>query len=200
MIYRARYLNYGLLGILGDIEIRSDAIRTFRVILTEKIESKLRAKLREGKSILLVKPSSLEEARKLTFSSLVDGAIATYDSEKPRIDYVCMKQLKRNEGALVIPLSCLIKTIEGGSLSLKSVRTELKLARRAGVYPVICSFASGVEEQVPPRLMIAFAEFFFDLNKEEAKKMVKDFPNYIVSGERKLKLRGRVPLEVQDTD
>lgn len=200
MVERAETLGYSVLGILGNIDVKRSHIRTFRAVLTDKIEPKLRKELKRESDLILVKPGSLEEARKLTFSSLVDGAVATYDSERPRIDYVCMRQLKRNEGALIIPLAHLVKAIESGSLSLRSVEIELKLARRGGVYPVICSFASSLEEQVPPRMMMSFAEFFFDLAREEARRMVKDFPVYMISKERKLKLRGRVPFEVQGTD
>ncbi|MCC6028781.1 MAG: hypothetical protein LM591_01360 [Candidatus Korarchaeum sp.] len=200
MVERARYLGYGMLGILGDFKIESDIVKTYKVALINRIDPKSRQKLRMESKLILAKPSSLEDARKLTFSSLVDGVIATYDSERPRIDYVSLKQLKRNEGALVIPLSYLIRKMCERAQVIRSVYLELKMAMRIGVYPILCSFASEERELVPPRLMISFSEFFFDLRREESKRFVKDFPMYMLSEERKLKLKGRGEFEVQSTD
>jgi len=192
MAERARSLGYGILGIVGDV--RAEGITNFRVTLIERIDPELRGRLRGRADLILARPGSLEEARRLTFSSLVDGVMATYDSDRPRVDYISLKQLKRNEGALIIPLTHLVREISGNSLSLRSVGLELRMAMRAGVYPIICSLASEPREQVPPRLMISFVEFFFDLRREEAKRMVKDFPIYMISKERKLKLKGREVL------
>ncbi|MCS7103180.1 MAG: hypothetical protein NZ992_04780 [Candidatus Korarchaeum sp.] len=198
MVERAKSLGYGILGVIGDVKV--DSIKSFRVTLIGRIEPKLKGRLKEEADLLLARPKSLEDARKLTLSSAVDGVITTYDSEKPRVDYISLKQLKRNEGALVIPLKYLVRTISVNPQALRSVSLELRLATRSGVYPLICSFASEVNEQVPPRLMMSFAEFFFDLKREEAKRMVKDFPEYMLSKERKLKLKGREVPEVQGTD
>lgn len=197
MAERASSLGYGTLGILGDARVES--IRSFRVALVERLDSRIKGKLRREADLIIARPRSLEDARKLTFSSIVDGIMATYDSDRPRVDYVSLKQLKRNEGALVIPLTYLVRAINSNPRGLRSVNLELKMAIRYGVYPLICSFASVTHEQVPPRLMISFAEFFFDLRREEAKRMVKDFPAYMLSKERKLKLRGRETPEVQGT-
>jgi len=198
MIERARSLGYGVLGILGDFKVESDLIKTFKVALTDKMDPRSRQKLRIEAELILAKPSSFEDARKISPS--VDGVIATYDSERPRIDYVSLKQLKRNEGALVIPLSYLIRRMSERAQVMRSVYLELKMAMRIGVYPILCSFASEERELVPPRLMISFSEFFFDLKREESKRLVKDFPIYMVSKERKLKLKGRSEVEVQGTD
>ncbi|MEM0018191.1 MAG: hypothetical protein QXR35_02900 [Candidatus Korarchaeum sp.] len=198
MVERAKSLGYGTLGILGDVRVHS--VRSFRVAVMERLDPKLKGRIREETDLLLIRPRSLEDARKLTLSSVVDGVMATYDSDKPRVDYTSLKQLKRNEGALIIPLTYLVRAIDANPRILRSVSLELKMAIRSGVYPLICSFASYVGEQVPPRLMISFAEFFFDLKREEAKRMVKDFPEYMLSKERKLKLKGREVSEVQSTD
>lgn len=198
MVEKAKSLGYGILGILGDIRV--DSIRSFRVDVVEKIDPKLKGRIRGETDLLLVRPRSLEDARKLTFSSIVDGVIATYDSDRPRVDYISLKQLKRNEGALIIPLTHLVRTIHVNPQVLRSVSLELRMAIKSGIYPLICSFASEVHEQVPPRLMISFAEFFFDLKREEAKRMVKDFPEYMLSRERKLRLKGREVSEVQSAD
>lgn len=198
MVERAKHLGYGILGIVGDLKV--EPIRSFKVLVIERIEPRFRGRLRGEADLILAKPRSLEDARKLTFSSLVDGVIVTYDSEKPKLDYIGLKQLKRNEGALVIPLKYLMAAINSNPLVLSSVDLELRIAIKSGVYPIICSFASEESEQVPPRLMMSFAEFFLDLKREEAKRMVKDFPKYMLSKERKLKLRGREIPEVQSAD
>ena len=198
MAERAKSLGYGILGILGDVRV--DSIRTFRVAVIERIDPRLKEKFRREADLLIARPRSLEDARKLTLSSIVDGVMATYDSERPRVDYVSLKQLKRNEGALVIPLTYLIRAINVNPRGLRSVNLELRMAIRSGVYPLICSFATATHEQVPPRLMTSFAEFFFDLEREEAKRMVKDFPAYMLSRERRLRLKGREVPEVQGTD
>jgi len=188
MMERAKSLGYGILGILGDFKVESDLIKTFKVALIDG-DPRLRQKLRMGAELILAKPSSLEDARKISPS--VDGIIATYDSERPRIDYVSLKQLKRNEGALVIPISYLIRRMVERAQVMRSVYLELKMAMRIGVYPILCSLASEERELVPPRLMISFSEFFFDLKREESKRFIKDFPIYMISKERKLKLKGR---------
>lgn len=197
MVEKAGSLGYGILGILGDFEVESGPIKTFKVALADGMDRRSRQKLR-GAELILAKPSSLDDARKI--ASSVDGMIATYDSERPRIDYVSLRQLKRNEGALVIPLSYLIRRMSERAQVLRSVYLELRMAIRIGVYPILCSFASEERELVPPRLMISFSEFFFDLRREESKRFVKDFPTYMISKERKLKLKGRSEVEIQDTD
>jgi len=197
MVEKAGSLGYGILGILGDFEVESGPIKTFKVALADGMDRRSRQKLR-GAELILAKPSSLEDARKI--ASSVDGMIATYDSERPRIDYVSLRQLKKNEGALVIPLSYLIRRMSERAQVLRSVYLELRMAIRIGVYPILCSFASEERELVPPRLMISFSEFFFDLRREESKRFVKDFPTYMISKERKLKLKGRSEVEIQGTD
>ena len=50
--------------------------------------------------LIIATTEDLSETRKATMSKLVDGVIVSYNSRKPKFDYVCAKQLKRNEGAL----------------------------------------------------------------------------------------------------
>ncbi len=185
---KAFSLGYGLLGVIGD-NLESEDI--FKVSIVRTADLALEAeRIKRSSSIIAVKPNSLEDARKATASKLVDAIITTYDKARPSFDYVCAKQLKRNEGSLIIPIRPLLSYVTYNPQILRSVRLELKIAIKAGVYPIIASFASNINEIVPPRALMSFGEFFFDLSRGQAKMYVKDFPKYLISRDRKLKLRG----------
>ncbi len=189
---KALSLGYDMLGVIGELpEPKSKTV--FRVAVIRTTDLRLRAKrIRRSFEVIAVKPDSLEDARKAAASKLVDAIITTYDRERPSFDYVCARQLKRNEGSLIIPIRRLIDHMRANPRVLWSVKTELRIAIKAGIYPIIASFASSLNEIVPPRLLISFGEFFFDLNRNQAKMYVKDFPKYLISQERRLKLRGVV--------
>ncbi len=185
---KAFSLGYELLGVIGD-NLESEDI--FKVSIVRTADLALEAeRIKRSSSIIAVKPNSLEDARKATASKLVDAIITTYDKARPSFDYVCAKQLKRNEGSLIIPIRPLLSYVTYNPQILRSVRLELKIAIKAGVYPIIASFASNINEIVPPRALMSFGEFFFDLSRGQAKMYVKDFPKYLISRDRKLKLRG----------
>ncbi len=187
---KAFSLGYGILGVVGEGPESED---TFKVSIVRTADLALEARhIKRFSDIIAVKPNSLEDARKATASKLVDAIIATYDKVRPSFDYICAKQLKRNEGSLIIPVRPLLSYVIRNPQILRSVRLELKIAIKAGVYPIIASFASNVNEVVPPRVLTSFGEFFFDLKRGQAKMYVKDFPKYLISQDRRLKLRGVV--------
>jgi len=194
-IEKALSLGYSRVGVVGDFrELPPEA---FSVAILSASDIPLRARRIRGRyDILIARPRSLEEARKFTATRLVDAVLAACDSGRPNFDYVCARQLKRNEGALIIPVSHLMRTARRDPRVLRNVRLELEIAMKAGVYPVIASFASRAAEVAPPRLLISFAEFFFDLSRSQAKMFVKDFPAYLTSPDRRIKLRGAASCEV----
>ena len=126
--------------------------------------------------------------------------MASYDTARPNFDYVCARQLKRNEGTLFIPVVPMVSRMLGEPRVIRNVRLEVRIALHAGLYPMIASMARRPEEVVPPRLLVSFGEFMLDLRREQAKAMVKDFPSYMISGGRRLRVRGVVTDEIQDTD
>ena len=188
MSRKALSTGYSKLGVVEDVQSRP---HTFKVALLSAEDVPTVARRIRGRyDLLVVKPNSLEEARKVTASRLVDAVMATYDSDRPNFDYVCARQLKRNEGALIIPVRHFLDRMKEDPHVLRSVRLELKIALKAGVYPIIASFASNSKEIVPPRLLISLGEFFFDMKRGQAKMAIKEFPHYLISPERKLKLKG----------
>ncbi len=189
---KASSLGYDMLGVIGEmLEPKSKGI--FKVAIIKASDLPLGTRhVRRSFDLIAVKPDSLEDARKATDSKIVDAIITTYDKRRPNFDYICAKQLKRNEGSLIIPVRQLMSYIKTNPQVLRSVKIELEIAIKTGIYPIIASFASDLNEIVPPRILISFGEFFFDLDRNQAKMYVKDFPKYLVSQERKLKLRGVV--------
>ncbi len=189
MLNRAFSLGFGPVGIVGDFpDLPKD---TFRVTLMEPrgIPGEAR-KVRSRTKLLLSLPKTLEEARRVTFSKLVDGIVASYDTPRPNFDYVCAKQLKRNEGTLLIPVSWMVREMFERPHIIRNVRLEVGIALKAGLYPVIASMARDTREIVPPRLLVSFGEFVLDLSREQAKSMVKDFPSYLISEERRIRTKG----------
>ncbi|MDK2384710.1 MAG: hypothetical protein QI199_07895, partial [Candidatus Korarchaeota archaeon] len=136
-------------------------------------------------------------SRKVTFSKLVDGVVASYDTGRPNFDYVSAKQLKRNEGTLLVPVAWMIRKMLEEPHVIRNVRLEVRIALKAGLYPVIASMARDIREVVPPRLLASFGEFILDLKRDQAKSMVKDFPSYLISEERRLRTKGVALDEVQ---
>ncbi len=190
---KALSLGYDLLGVIGELPAESGSEDIFKVSIIKATDLTLGIRhIRRSFDVIAVKPYSLEEARKAAASKVVDAIIATYDRARPNFDYICAKQLKRNEGSLIIPARRLMEYMRTNPQVIRSVKIELEIAIKAGVYPIIASFASNLNEIVPPRLLTSFGEFFFDLDRNQAKMYVKDFPKYLVSQERKLKLRGVV--------
>lgn len=189
MVDRALSLGYGAIGVIGGFPDLPKG--TFRVSLVKASDIPERVrKIRGSVNLILSSPRTLEEARKVTFSKLVDGVVASYDTKRPNFDLVCARQLKRNEGALLIPVSLMSRRMFQDPHIIRNVGLEVRIALKAGVYPILASMASIPREIVPPRLLISFGEFILDLGRSQAKAMVKDFPSYLISEERKLKLKG----------
>lgn len=140
--------------------------------------------------LIIATTEDLSETRKATMSKLVDGVIVSYNSRKPKFDYVCAKQLKRNEGALLIPVKRIISNMRNHPQILRNVELEVKIALKAGIYPIIASFATSPYEIVPPRLLVSFGEFFLGMTRYQAKLSLKDFPMYMLSSERIAKIKG----------
>ncbi len=140
--------------------------------------------------LIIATTEDLSETRKATMSKLVDGVIVSYNSRKPKFDYVCAKQLKRNEGALLIPVKRIISNMRDHPQILRNIELEVKIALKTGIYPVIASFATSPYEIVPPRLLVSFGEFFLGMTRYQAKLSLKDFPIYMLSSERIAKIKG----------
>jgi len=140
--------------------------------------------------LIIATTKDLGETRKATMSKLVDGVMVSYNSRRPKFDYVCAKQLKRNEGALLIPVKRIILNMRERPQIISNIELEVKIALRAGIYPVIASFATSTYEIVPPRLLISFGEFFLGMTRYQAKLSLKDFPIYMLSSERIAKIKG----------
>jgi len=196
MVSRAISLGFGAVGIVGDFPDLPNG--TFRVSIVgpSSIPQEAR-KIRSKVRLLLSSPKTLEESRKVTFSKLVDGVVASYDTGRPNFDYVSAKLLKRNEGTLLVPVAWMIRKMLEEPHVIRNVRLEVRIALKAGLYPVIASMARDVREIVPPRLLVSFGEFILDLRRDQAKSMVKDFPSYLISEERKLRTKGVALDEVQ---
>ncbi len=198
MVRRAISLGFGVVGIIGDFSGLPKGAFRVSIVRPRDIPQEAR-KIRSKTKLLFSSPKTLEESRRVTFSKLVDGVIASYDTSRPNFDYVCARQLKRNEGTLLVPVAWMIRKMLKDPHVIRNVRLEVRIALKAGLYPVIASMARNTREVVPPRLLISFGEFILDLKRDQAKSMVKDFPSYLISEERRIRTKGVALGEVQDS-
>ena len=185
MLKRARDLGFSKIGIVGF-----DG-GDFRVEIIGDEDFKREARrARSRADILAVRVSSLEGARRSTFSAMTDCVIASYSSIKPNFDYVSALQLKRNEGAIIFPIRDIMISLAEDPRPLRGLRLELRVALRAGVRPWLVSFASTPREVVPPRLIISAGQVILGMTREQAILSMKEVPSYMMDPVRKAKFKG----------
>ena len=198
MVRKALSMGYRKIGIVTeDITqiIRGKELFWVYTLRLDDLSTKGR-RARNKVGLIIATTEDLSETRKATMSKLVDGVIVSYNSRKPKFDYVCAKQLKRNEGALLIPVKRIISNMRNHPQILRNVELEVKIALKAGIYPIIASFATSPYEIVPPRLLVSFGEFFLGMTRYQAKLSLKDFPMYMLSSERIAKIKGWANHEI----
>lgn len=192
MVRKALSMGYRKIGIITEDITQIIEDKELFWVYTLRLDD-LTTKGRRARNkvdLIIATTGDLSETRKATMSKLVDGVIASYNSRKPKFDYVCAKQLKRNEGALLIPVKRIISNMRDHPQILRNIELEVKIALKAGIYPIIASFATSPYEIVPPRLLVSFGEFFLGMTRYQAKLSLKDFPMYMLSSERIAKIKG----------
>ncbi len=192
MVRKALSMGYRKIGIVTEDITQIIGDKELFWVYTLRLDD-LTTKGRRARNkvdLIIATTEDLSETRKATMSKLVDGVVVSYNSRKPKFDYVCAKQLKRNEGALLIPVKRIILNMRDHPQILRNIELEVKIALKAGIYPIIASFATSPYEIVPPRLLVSFGEFFLGMTRYQAKLSLKDFPMYMLNPERIAKIKG----------
>jgi len=182
-----RALSSQSLRVYASVEVDAETDQDWRSTL---------ARVRPIPDYLSVKVARLADARAASLIKSVDSIVLSPNCEEIFWDSVSAREAARTRKVVEVPLSPILNQL--GSLRLnyrriRRMRIMLQVSKRAGL-PIVASDPS-LGRPIQPRLAASALTSLLSVGWEEALDSLSSHPSAILSGERRLFLRGYDQVE-----
>mgnify|MGYP000005725166 CR=1 FL=1 len=156
------------------------------------------AKLRPLPDYLTVKVSRLTEGRLASLIKIVDGITLMLRKESLAWDYVSAREAARLRKVVSVDIQELLSEFEDParlSAELRILKLELEISRRARLPIVAESMGAKSAGFIQPLLVASLLETLLGLEWNRALNSISSYPQSLLSGDRRLALRGYRTVE-----
>lgn len=184
---RVRALAPPGMSVYSSVEVNAEEDPNWRSTL---------ASVRPVPDYLSVRVASLADARAVSIIKSVDSIVLSPSAEDLYWDLVSAREAARTRKVVEVPLSPLLLELTSNTLSrarLRRLRIMLAISKRVGL-PIVASDPRA-ESPVQPILAAAAVSSILSLSWDEALDSLSSRISAILSGERRLFLRGYDQVE-----